>query len=224
MCVEISLHAPTEDQSAVAQQAETSVPCWDAFELVFLVACHTKPEQHCPPTPTCLSQAKAVCMLKCNLPPALCAEWQGSFMYYCSNMREGWILRWKSAQKVNSGEQNFPDAPATARDWICDLLMKSPVLYHWAVPPLTGCDGNRKSGWLTECAVHVVVKVGSGEAVVVCDMPELPRIALNRMIKELIPRISCQRHKGAHSRCCTELIHLFQTHQGLFHMDMHFTH
>ena len=34
---------------------------------------------------------KAACVLSCNLPPTLLAEWSGPFMCYCSNMGVRWI-------------------------------------------------------------------------------------------------------------------------------------
>ena len=41
---------------------------------------------HSQPSPTSLGQG---CMgvFRCNLPPALLAEWSGSFTYHCGNMR-----------------------------------------------------------------------------------------------------------------------------------------
>ena len=39
------------------------------------------------------------------------------------------------------------------------------------------------------CRPQHILKDGFAEAVVVCDMPQLPQAALNKMTKELIPRI-----------------------------------
>ena len=48
-----------------------------------------------------------VCMFSCNLPPALLAEWPGSFTCYCGNMGMEQIPKW-----VNPREENSPAAPA----------------------------------------------------------------------------------------------------------------
>ena len=51
----------------------------------FPVASHTMPGQwHSQPTQ--LRWVKGVCMFWCNPPPALLAEWLGSFMCHCGNM------------------------------------------------------------------------------------------------------------------------------------------
>ena len=41
------------------------------------------PGQHSRPTPTSL--VNGVCAFRCNLPPALLAEWPGSFTCHCAN-------------------------------------------------------------------------------------------------------------------------------------------
>ena len=70
----------------------------------------------------------AMCMFSCNLPPALLAEWPGSFMSYCCNT--GWT---HTEIRVSTGSwpwmRKFP-----ARIWSFNLLITSPVLYHWAIP------------------------------------------------------------------------------------------
>ena len=50
----------------------------------FRIGSHTMSGQwHSQPTLTLL--IKGVCVFRCNLPPALLAEWPGSFTYHCSN-------------------------------------------------------------------------------------------------------------------------------------------
>ena len=77
---------------------------------------------------SCVTSCKAMhvrCM-SCNLPPALLAEWPGSFMCCCSNTG-GWNgYRNESAQSFDSGEENCHTAPAGI--WTCDLLITSLVL------------------------------------------------------------------------------------------------
>ena len=46
--------------------------------------------------------------LSCNLPPALLAEWPGSFMHYCSNTGVKQTPKQESTQKVDPGEVNPP--------------------------------------------------------------------------------------------------------------------
>ena len=40
----------------------------------------------------------SVCVFSCNLPPALLAEWPGSFTCYCSNTGVEWIPKWVSTE------------------------------------------------------------------------------------------------------------------------------
>ena len=49
---------------------------------------------------------KGVCVFRCNLPPALSAEWPGLFMWGGTDTEE------ESAHKVNSEEENSPTTPA----------------------------------------------------------------------------------------------------------------
>ena len=51
----------------------------------------------------------------------------------------GWNgYRKKSAQKVNSGEENYPASPAGYRNR--ELPITSPALYHWAITPGYNCQ------------------------------------------------------------------------------------
>ena len=73
------------------------------------------------------AKTHAGCMhVSCNLPPALLAEWPGSFTCYCSNMGVEWILKLESAQKIYPCEENSPTTPA--RTWTGRLLITSPPL------------------------------------------------------------------------------------------------
>ena len=77
------------------------------------------------------SHIRRMHVLSCNLPPALLAEWAGSFTWCCSNMGEEWIPKWGSAHKIDHGEENSPAVPAGIRTR--DLSIASPSLYHWAI-------------------------------------------------------------------------------------------
>ena len=50
----------------------------------------------------------SACVFSCNLPPALLAEWLGSFTSYCGNTGVEQIPKLESAQKVDPGEENCP--------------------------------------------------------------------------------------------------------------------
>ena len=70
-----------QDQSTVAQRAETTVAECSLTKCAwarFLIGSHTMPAQQ----PTARS---CVCVFGCNLPPALLAEWPGSFTCHCGN-------------------------------------------------------------------------------------------------------------------------------------------
>ena len=72
------------------------------------------------------------CVFSCNLPPALLAEWPGSFTCHCGNTGLERIPEWESAQKVDSGEENSPAAPAGLEP----DTFRSRVRHsnHWAIP------------------------------------------------------------------------------------------
>ena len=67
-------------------------------------------------------------MFSCNLPPALLAEWAGSFTHCCGNTGVERIpkVSIESAQKVDPGEENPHAAPAGTRTR--DLSITSPTL------------------------------------------------------------------------------------------------
>ena len=80
-------HSLGQDQSTVAHQAKTSVAecsltscMWACFQI----ASHTMPgQQHT--QPSLFHWVKGACVYRCNLPPALLAEWPGSFTCHCGN-------------------------------------------------------------------------------------------------------------------------------------------
>ena len=90
----------------------------------FLIGSHTVPGQL---SPHWLPWVKGVCVFKRNLPPALLAEWQGSFTCYCSNT--GWNGNWiRASTEVNFGEENLlPLMPGLGT---CNLSIISPALYQ----------------------------------------------------------------------------------------------
>ena len=63
------------------------------------------------------------CMFSGNWPPALLAEWPGSFMCYCCNTGVEQIPEWESAQNADPGVENSPAAPARTQTW--DLWVTS---------------------------------------------------------------------------------------------------
>ena len=130
--VEISVHTPgplfqAKNQSTMAQWDDMTVDEW------FLMSCMWahfpygfphKPGQH---SPLWLPSVKGACMLSCNLPPALMAEWPGfSFSCYCGNMGMEHIAKCKSPQKANYREENWP--AALSGDHTCNLRIMSPAL------------------------------------------------------------------------------------------------
>ena len=82
-----SFHSLGQDQSTVAHQAKKSVAecsltscMWACFQI----ASHTMPgQQHT--QPSLFHWVKGACVYRCNLPPALLAEWPGSFTCHCGN-------------------------------------------------------------------------------------------------------------------------------------------
>ena len=67
----------------------------------------------------------------CNLPPALLAQWPGSFTCCHGNTGMERIPKQESEQMVDPREENSPTA--LARTWTCDLSIISPTLCHWRV-------------------------------------------------------------------------------------------
>ena len=65
-------------------------------------------------------------VVSCNLPPALLAEWPGSFTCYCSNTGV------EQTPKVDPGEENSPAAPAGI--WTHDLSITSLALWPLSYP------------------------------------------------------------------------------------------
>ena len=99
-------HSLCQDQSTVAQRAETTVA-----ECFLTSACGLVSRQ----VPTlCLDSSivsllrlhwvMGVCMFRCNLPPALLAKWPGSFTCHCGNTGVEQTLNNSQHKKVNSGE------------------------------------------------------------------------------------------------------------------------
>ena len=75
-----------QDQPTVAKQVETNLvkSSLTSCQLAhFCIGSQTMPGlQHSPPW---LHRVMGVCMCRCNLPPALLAEWPGSFTCHCGN-------------------------------------------------------------------------------------------------------------------------------------------
>ena len=80
----------------------------------FTASLHSKPHRY------------GVCVFSFNLPPALLAEWPGSFTCYCGNTRWNEYQNKSQPQTVDHGEENYPAAPAGTRTR--DLPIMSPTL------------------------------------------------------------------------------------------------
>ena len=95
-----------------------SIPRRVACELVFLLGSQAMDSIV---SPLRLCWVLGVCVFRCNQPPALLAEWLGSF-----TCKGGTDTEWETAQKVNSGEENSPTAPA--RTGTCKHSTMGPAL------------------------------------------------------------------------------------------------
>jgi len=72
------------------------------------------------------------CVFSCNLPPALLAEWPGSFTCYCGNTKVERIPKYKSAQKVTPGEKN---TPSLLQGFKSATFQTRVLRYnHWVIP------------------------------------------------------------------------------------------
>ena len=124
-------HTLGQDQSTVAQRAETTVAelsltCCMWVHFPWYIGSHIMAGQHSQPTPTSLGQGSV--RVRCNLPSVLLAEWPGSFTYHCGYTGSGTDSEEESAHKVNSGEENSLAAPAGIRTR--NLSITSPGLYQ----------------------------------------------------------------------------------------------
>ena len=128
--VEISL--PTLTSLSRQGSVHSGSASWYDCDQVFLMSCVWArfPDTLCQDrgtvSPLRLCWVKGVWMFRCNLPPALLAEWPGSFKCHCCNTGGGTDTEWESAHKVDSGEENCPAAPA--RIWTRNLSIPSPPL------------------------------------------------------------------------------------------------
>ena len=73
-------------------------------------------------SPFWLWWVKGVCMFRCNLPPALLAEWLGSCMCHFGNTGVEQTLNKSQHTKLTAGIQT------------CNLSITSPALYQQAIP------------------------------------------------------------------------------------------
>ena len=103
-------HSLCQDQSTVAQRAETTVA-----ECFLTSACGLVSRQ----VPTlCLDSSivsllrlhwvMGVCMFRCNLPPALLAKWPGSFTCHCGNTGVEQTTNKSQHTKLTLEEKNLP--------------------------------------------------------------------------------------------------------------------
>ena len=108
----------------MAQRAETTVAECSLTNSVwarFRIGSHTLCLDSGIHSPLWLRWVKGVCVSRCNLPPALLAEWPGSFTRQNK----------ESAHAVNSGEENSPAAPAGIPTR--NLSITGPALYQPAI-------------------------------------------------------------------------------------------
>ena len=73
-----------------------------------VIGSHTMPGQpHSQPTPTSLGQG-STCVCRCNLPPALLAEWLASFTCHCGDMGIEWTPIKSQHSKLTQEENILP--------------------------------------------------------------------------------------------------------------------
>ena len=98
----------------------------------------------------------SVCVFSCNLPPALLAEWL-SFTQYCGGTGVEQILKQKSGQKANSGEENS-SATSTGDQTHCTTFPPCSswcqCCQHWGKPGVGG-GGAGGGGVLMDFSQHV---------------------------------------------------------------------
>ena len=70
-------------------------------------------------------------MFRCNLPPALSAEWPGSFICHCGMMR--WNGLWISQHRQLTLRRKF-SRPSCQDSDLQPFLIMSPVFCQWAIP------------------------------------------------------------------------------------------
>ena len=98
----------------MAQQAETTVTKCSLVSCLwahFLIGSHTMPGLSIV-SPLRLCWVKCVCMFSCNLPPALLAEWLGSFTCHCSKTEVERTLN--KSQHTHSLTNYYTDTKGTA--------------------------------------------------------------------------------------------------------------
>ena len=89
---------------------------WDDCDWVFLgeLRVSSFPEKiptHCLDSDIACSDfdgSKPICVFKCNLPPALLAEWLGSFTCHCSNTGLEWTLNKSQHTKLTLEKKILP--------------------------------------------------------------------------------------------------------------------
>ena len=96
----------------------------------FQIGSHTMPGQ--PHSPFRLLWVKGVCMFRCNLPPALLAEWPGSLTCHCGYTGVEQTPNKSQHTKLNSWEENSPTTPARIQTH--NLSIMSPVLLPTSCP------------------------------------------------------------------------------------------
>ena len=108
-------------EKTVAERSLASCVC-----IISLIGFHAIPGQQSQPTPTSLDQG--VCMFRCNLPPALLAEWLRSSTCHCGNTG-------KERTPNKSQHTKFTPAPdAIAGIRTRNLSITSPALYLLSSP------------------------------------------------------------------------------------------
>ena len=89
------------------RQLWPSVPWWVACELIsWLVP--TLCQDNGIVSPLQLQWVKSVCVFRCNLPPALLAEWLGSFTCHCSITGVEWTLHKSQHAKLTLKKKILP--------------------------------------------------------------------------------------------------------------------
>ena len=71
-------------------------------------------------------------VFRCNLPPALLAEWPGSFTWHCGNTGVERTLSKSQHTKLTLEKKILPPLPAGIRT--CNLSITGPALYQQVIP------------------------------------------------------------------------------------------
>ena len=129
-------HSLRQDRSTVAQRAEMTVAECVLTSCVRACFLDRIPTLHLDSivSPIQLHCVKGECMLWCNLPSALLAEWSGSFTCQCGNMGVEWTPNKSQHRKLTLQMKFFPPLlPGLKLETSRSLVRRS---YQQVIPAL----------------------------------------------------------------------------------------